>query len=51
MNLAPQAQFVLFNNTKSSHGDYMRDRKKKLPKKSALEIGVKVMEGRQAKSK
>jgi hypothetical protein len=37
----------------SGHGDYTRDRKKKLPKKSARsgEIGAEMMKERQSKSK
>jgi hypothetical protein len=35
----------------SGHGDYTRDRKKKLPKKSVREIGAEMMKERQAKAK
>jgi hypothetical protein len=35
----------------SGHGDYTRDRKKTLPKKSVREIGTEIMKERQSKAK
>jgi hypothetical protein len=35
----------------SGQGDYTRDRKKKLPKKSVREIGAEMMKERQSKAK
>ena len=35
----------------SGHGDYTRDRKKTLPKKTVREIGAEIIKGRQSKTK
>jgi hypothetical protein len=46
---ADAIRFIL--QYEKGHGDYTRDRKKLLPKKSVREIGQQIMEERQAKSK
>ncbi len=46
---ADAIRFIL--QYEKGHGDYTRDRKEILPKKSVREIGQQIMEERQTKSK
>jgi len=49
--LGPAGAIRFIQQYESGHGDYTRDRKKVLPKKSVREIGRQIIKQRQSKSK
>lgn len=49
--LGPAGAIRFIQQYETGHGDYTRDRKKLLPKKSVREIGREMMKKRQAKTK
>lgn len=49
--LGPAGAIRFIQQYETGRGDYTRDRKKLLPKKSVREIGREIMKQRQAKSK
>ena len=49
--LGPAGAIRFIQQYETGRGDYTRDRKKLLPKKSVREIGREIMKKRQAKSK
>jgi len=49
--LGPAGAIRSIQQYESGHGDYTRDRKKVLPKKSVREIGRQIIKQRQAKTK
>ena len=49
--LGPAGAIRFIQQYESGHGDYTRDRKKLLPKKSVREIGRQIIKQRQSKTK
>ena len=49
--LGPAGAIRFIQQYESGHGDYTRDRKKLLPKKSVREIGKEIVKQRQSKTK
>jgi hypothetical protein len=49
--LGPAGAIRFIQQYETGHGDYTRDRKKLLPKKSVREIGREIMKKRQPKTK
>jgi hypothetical protein len=49
--LGPAGAIRFIQQYESGSGDYTRDRKKRLPKKSVREIGKQIMKQRQSKAK
>lgn len=49
--LGPAGAIRFIQQYESGHGDYTRDRKKVLPKKSVREIGRQIIKQRQSKTK
>jgi hypothetical protein len=49
--LGPAGAIRFIQQYETGHGDYTRDRKKLLPKKSVREIGREIMKKRQSKTK
>ncbi len=49
--LGPAGAIRFIQQYESGHGDYTRDRKKVLPKKSVRAIGRQIIKQRQSKSK
>lgn len=49
--LGPAGAIRFIQQYESGHGDYTRDRKKLLPKKSVREIGRQIVRQRQSKMK
>lgn len=49
--LGPAGAIRFIQQYESGHGDYTRDRKKLLPKKSVREIGRQIEKQRQSKTK
>ena len=49
--LGPAGAIRFIQQYESGQGDYTRDRKKLLPKKSVREIGKEIMKRRQSKTK
>ncbi len=49
--LGPAGAIRFIQQYESGRGDYTRNRKKILPKRSAREIGVEIIKGRQSKPK
>jgi hypothetical protein len=49
--LGPAGAIRFIQQYESGHGDYTRNRKKFLPKKSVREIGKQIMKQRQSKAK
>jgi hypothetical protein len=49
--LGPAGAIRFIQQYESGHGDYTRDRKKVLPKKSVREIGKQIIKQRQSKTK
>lgn len=49
--LGPAGAIRFIQQYETGQGDYTRDRKKLLPKKSVREIGSEIMKKRQAKTK
>jgi hypothetical protein len=49
--LGPAGAIRFIQQYESGHGDYTRNRKKLLPKKSVREIGKEIVKQRQLKSK
>ena len=49
--LGPAGAIRFIQQYETGHGDYTRDRKKLLPKKSVREIGREIMKRRQSKAK
>ena len=49
--LGPAGAIRFIQQYESGHGDYTRNRKKLLPKKSVLEIGRQIVKQRQSKTK
>jgi hypothetical protein len=49
--LGPAGAIRFIQQYETGHGDYTRNRKKLLPKKSVREIGREIMKKRQAKTK
>jgi hypothetical protein len=49
--LGPAGAIRFIQQYESGHGDYTRNRKKLLPKKSVREIGKEIVKQRQVKSK
>ena len=49
--LGPAGAIRFIQQYESGHGDYTRDRKKLLPKKSVREIGRQIIRQRQSKTK
>lgn len=49
--LGPAGAIRFIQQYESGHGDYTRNRKKLLPKKSVREIGIQIMEGTSIQSK
>ncbi len=49
--LGPAGAIRFIQQYETGHGDYTRDRKKLLPKKSVREIGREIMKKRQSKAK
>jgi len=49
--LGPAGAIRFIQQYEAGHGDYTRNRKKLLPKKSVREIGKQIMKQRQSKAK
>jgi len=49
--LGPASAIRFIHQYESGHGDYTRNRKKLLPKKSVREIGRQIVKQRQSKTK
>ena len=49
--LGPAGAIRFIQQYEAGHGDYTRDRKKLLPKKSVREIGKQILKGRQSKTR
>jgi len=49
--LGPAGAIRIIQQYESGHGDYTRNRKKLLPKKSVREIGRQIVKQRQSKTK
>jgi hypothetical protein len=49
--LGPAGAIRFIQQYETGHGDYSRDRKKILPKKSVREIGAEIIKGRQSKAR
>jgi len=49
--LGPAGAIRFIQQYESGHGDYTRDRKKVLPKKSVREVGRQIIKQRQSKTK
>ena len=49
--LGPAGAIRFIQQYESGRGDYTRDRKRTLPKKSVREIGAEIMKERQSKAK
>ena len=49
--LGPAGAIRFIQQYETGHGDYTRDRRKLLPKKSVREIGSEIVKARQAKKK
>ncbi|NCP88231.1 MAG: hypothetical protein CO094_13575 [Anaerolineae bacterium CG_4_9_14_3_um_filter_57_17] len=49
--LGPAGAIRFIQQYETGQGDYTRDRKKRLPKKSIREIGAEIVKARQSKTK
>lgn len=49
--LSPAGAIRFIQQYETGHGDYTRDRRKLLPKRSVREIGSEIVKARQAKKK